>query len=426
MTENRLDFTTEYLTELMNHWVLFPPIMLIMHFAGAGRPDLLMWTLSGLFPLFFTLIRSRLKKILPFLGAHFALTFLSLIIPAEGKAGRLLCIFCAFCYMLSSCAASLKENRPSPEPLPPVLAVAVSFLSFLLHYYQGDIRGWEKYYMMILIACLALYNILQYLRHYLDFVYLNRSSAGHFPALEILRSGFGMVLGYTLLGASLMLLGMNAVWLERLAKVIKGGVLALLRAFFSLFRSHGEQSTVPGQAVSSAEEQMPVLPEAGEPSWIWRVLELVVGAVLSCLLVFGVIKGVICLIRWIREHFFSGLFQKKKAAENEVTDVRERCDMPGRKRRSPGGSFAPFLSPAARIRRLYKKTILFYSTEWPAKERSALSLLTAEECEERTGLTGMAEIYEQARYSERKLTGEDVKRMKEACLKRQMDSSRGF
>lgn len=414
MQENRLDLTTEYLAELINHWMLFPPVMLIMHFSGAKRPDLLMWALSGLFPLLFTLIRIRQKKFLTFLGSHLAVTFLSLVIPTAGKAGRLLCIFCAVYYMVSSCAASLKQKASSPEPLPSVLAVAVSALAFLLHYYQGDIRGWEKYYMVNLIGCLALCNIVQYLQRYLDFISLNRSSAGQFPAREILRSGLGLVLGYTLLGSILMLLGTNAVWLERLAGVIKGGLLAILRAFFSLFRSRGEQNAAPEQAASPPEAQMPLLPEAGEPSWFWKLLEIAVGVVLTCLFVCGVIIGVISLVRWIREHFLSGLFPRRKTAEDDVQDIRERCILPERERHPSGGFFLPFLSPSARIRRLYKKTVLLHSAE-ASKERSILPSLTARESEKMTGLTGMAEIYEQARYSERKLTGEDVRRMKAAC-----------
>ncbi len=48
-----------------------------------------------------------------------------------------------------------------------------------------------------------------------------------------------------------------------------------------------------------------------------------------------------------------------------------------------------------------------------AGDKSGLGLYTAREWERKLEVNGMAELYERARYSDREITGADVKRMKE-------------
>ncbi|MCM1027136.1 MAG: hypothetical protein NC432_11920 [Roseburia sp.] len=415
MKKKGIDLITEFLAEQMNHWILFPVFLLIQNFTRSERPDLLMWVLAGLFPFLFFLIRSRIKNFFLFLGAHLAVAALSLLVPAAGSVSRLLCILCAVGYLIRSCAVSLKHQELyNTEPLSPVLAAAVYVLAFLLHTYQGEIAGWEIYYLAALIGFFALYNIVQYLQHFMDFLFVNKSSAGNLPEQEMLRSGLGLVLGYTVLGSAVMFLGTNAVWLDRLAGLIKRGLFALLRAFFSLFQAEeGASEYIPDQAAPPSTGEMPFLPEAKEVFWLWRVLEAVAVIAVVCLLVYAAIRSLIRLIQWIRRHFRSGLFEARRIAEGESVDVREKW-VPSGQRRVPGNRSLPALSPAARIRRLYRKTMLSH-TPAEADNRKRLVFLTAREGEERTGLQGMAEVYELARYSGRKPTGEDVRRMKDAC-----------
>ena len=44
-----------------------------------------------------------------------------------------------------------------------------------------------------------------------------------------------------------------------------------------------------------------------------------------------------------------------------------------------------------------------------------MDIYTAKEWERKLETRGMSDLYEQARYSDRAVTGADVKRMKEAC-----------
>ena len=49
-----------------------------------------------------------------------------------------------------------------------------------------------------------------------------------------------------------------------------------------------------------------------------------------------------------------------------------------------------------------------------AQDKDSLSLYTAREWARKLALDGMADLYEQARYSDREITGADVKKMKDA------------
>lgn len=422
MKKRHLDFTTEFLAEQMNHWMMFPPAMAVMSFAGAVGPDLLMWAFAGLFPVLFFLIRVKCQRFWLFLAAHLAVAPLALLFPAADIVSRLLCVFCMLGYLIRSFSRSLKDDAPYTDPAHPLLAAALAAASFFLHRLQGGVQGWEKYYILSLIGFFSLYNIVQYLQHFLDFVTLNQSSAGSLPVSGMLRSGLILVLGYTLFGIAVMALGANIAWLDSALQAIKRLLLALLRAFFSLFlpKESGPE-IIPDQEAAPSLGDMPCLPEAEEPFWLWRLLELAIYAALICLLAYCVIRGVRALIRFIRERFSGGLPGHVGEKERAGTDLRERCDPMNPDRRAAGGFSMAFFSPTARIRTIYKKTIRARTPREELRERACVFRLTARENEKLLRLEGMAEIYEQARYSNLKMTGEDVKKMKAACAESKAD-----
>ncbi|MCM1189058.1 MAG: hypothetical protein NC541_07145 [bacterium] len=414
MKEQYLNFTTEFLVEQMNHWMLFPAVTAVSFFAGADRPDILLWALTGLFPVLFFLIRGRLQKLRFLLAAHFAAVAPAFFIPAD-VAGRLLCVLCAFGYLIYSLSLRLKRKELYTLPCHPFLAVAVTAVSFLLHRYQGRIDGWEHYYIIALIGFFFLYSIVQYLQHFADFLTLNRSTAGYLPAEDMLRSGLGLVLGYAFFGVLVMALSINITWLDGLVQALKQGLLSLLRAFFTFLAQSGEPGEFIPEGTSSAQEPF-LLPEAEETFWLWRVLEFLFTAALVCVFFYLVIKALIRFIRFLRRFFLGGLLRRETEANTEAaTDVREKCTPSKQKRRAGGGLSFSLRDPAFRVRRLYKKTVLSDALPGDKSDSRLFSRLTAREWEGRLHLDGMAEIYEKARYSGKKTTAEDVRRMKAVC-----------
>lgn len=414
-----VELITEFLTEQMNHWMLFPMAMTVMglssEYTGCTRPDFVMWLLAGFLPFLLFWARIRSGSFAVFLGIHGAGAVLALLIPSADTCSRVLCILCAAVYLIQSFYLRLKGNTLYIQPFHPAVAAGLSGAAAALLHYQGKF-SWDSYYIFLLICVFALYFVIYFLKQYLDFLALNGSSTGYLPAEEMLRSGLLLVLGYTLFSTAVMALASHFTWLEGLAETIKQGLFALLRAFFSLFQEEGgQQQITPTEAAPPLllEDGVP-LPVEEEPFWLWEILEVLLVLTLICGLLYGGIRLLVALVRFIRERFAQGPFRWKEEKEDDNNgDIRERCEIT--KESGGGGRKNPFtlLSPKARVRRLYKKKLLasVLSSDFPG----GLSLFTARESETKLQLEGMADIYERARYSDKKITNEDVRDMKNAC-----------
>ena len=73
-----------------------------------------------------------------------------------------------------------------------------------------------------------------------------------------------------------------------------------------------------------------------------------------------------------------------------------------------------FLSHRDRIRKLYREKLLSLAGDDPGK-KALLEQYTAREWERRLAADGMAQLYEQARYSPHEVTKTDVQKMKDRC-----------
>lgn len=424
MNRQKLILITEFLTVQLNHWVLFLPAITVMGLAagltGSTGPDWGMWALAGLLSFLCFLIRGRQRGFAGFCAAHFVLLALALLIPAADICSRILCtLYTVYC-LIRSFLIRFKESGGSSvtSAFSPAAVVAVAAASFLLQHFQGS-ADWDCFYFFPLIGCLALYNVVSYLDRYQEFLEQNKTTAGTLPAAEMLRSGLPPVLIYTLFCAAVMFLGANLSWLEEFAALVRKCLFALLRAFFSLFSAEegGQAEYVQEQPVLPTVGEIPPLPAEEKPFWLWSVLEAVIAIVILCGILYGTVRLIIFLVRFIREKF-SGGFGGKRTREPEIcADLRERC-LPEQSKASRAGAFSGFLSPEARIRRLYRKKLLSCAEELAGKGRR-ISLLTARESEKMLGLNGMADYYERARYSAERLTRQDVKGMQDACVGRE-------
>lgn len=416
MKKQHLSVIIEILTEQMNHWILFAPVTAILALSGASRPDLRMWFLTGLFPMLFFFIRVKARKFWVFTGAHLLAASALFLIPAASHVGRILCLLGVAGYLIWSLSLSMKQQNACMESFHPIFAVVLAAAFFLLHRSQGQIQGWEKYYTFSLAGFLVLYSIKGYLQNFLSFVELNASSTGFLPVSDMLRSGLGLVCGYTFIGAVLIVFSTNLSWLDSLVSIVRKGLLALLRAFLSLLSGGETGDVIPEQQEMINTGDLPLPAEAQETFLFWRVLEIAAYIALLGGGAYCLVRLLIWLVRYVRERFAGGFLLQRKVEEQENPDLREKC-IPAGKRPSSAGRELPFafLSPSARIRRLYKKTVLSQGARRAEKDLPSFSCLTARESEARLGLAGMADVYERARYSEQKMTAADVKRMKEAC-----------
>lgn len=417
MNIRKLELLHEIITEQMNHWLLYPIALTVMgsaeRYMNHPGPNVTLWALCGLFPVLFFLIRDRSKRFLPFLLLHLAAAAPAFFIAPFKTVEFFLCAACGIGYLVHSFLIKMRDEEPYTEPLHIVFGLLVSAVFILLLHYQRK-RDWDFYFVIALVCVFALYALTLYIRQYLEFLSVNESSAGYLPVSEMFRSGFGLVTGYSILGMVLLILLGNIGNYDGLEEAIKRWGQNILRKIASLFRTPNPEHETLTEAEMLSSEFLPT--EAGSPGLhlFWRILEIVGLVVLSAALAYFLIRGIIFLVRFLRERF-SRLFARKKNEQEslDVVDVREWCgtslNEPVKRRK-----FAELLSFEQRIRRLYKKHIRDSAQTLTKGDIRALRFLTPRECGQRLKEEQMAVIYEQTRYSNREATQDTLRQMKNA------------
>lgn len=421
----RIELVIEILTSVMNHWSFFPLVMtalgLSMRLMGIpieGAPDFLLWAVCGLIPISFFLARYYAERFWLFTLCHGAVLAVALAASAVllSTSQAVSCVTCAAAYIIYSFMLRLRENASVYSgSIHPLTALGLSAAANFLFHREDDMPDWDKYYLFILIGVLACYLMIHYLKHYLSFLRVNKSSAGYLPAKEILHSGIGFVLPYTLFGVLVLLLSLNVAWLEPILQVLKTGITSLLRILFMLLPRGGDSEVIIIEnAGGNSTDALAELPKS-ESFWLWELLEYVVIILFFCGCVYILFRAVKWLIRYIKEKFDNQKVDNQNiiTGQEDVYDVREKCNVEKRGSDSRSGGLFQRFTPVERVRKLYKKRVL--SGKIKKEDRGELKFMTAKECGEALSLPDMAMLYERARYSDREITAEDVKRMKLAC-----------
>lgn len=422
----RLELVIEILTSQMNHWVFFPLVMtalgLFMQISGnqmEDGPGLLQWAFYGLIPVACFWIRNYVNRFWLFVICHVAAIAAALSVARFLLHGNMvLGGICAAAYVVYSFTLRIKEEPDIYSGvIHPVTALVVSAVAnFMFH--RQEVPDWDKYYVFILIGVLAGYLIIYYLRHYLSFLRVNKSSTGYLPARDILQSGIGFVLPYTLVGVLILLLSLNVQWLEHVLRFLKEVLKIVLTLILRLLPGGGskEELLPPENTGSASNGGMLPLPKS-ETFWLWEVLEYVAIIAFAIWGIYLFVKAFRWFIQYLKVQFGRQMGSKQIVTGlDDVFDVREKCKIDKQKNESGGAGLFQRFTPVERVRRLYKKSVL--SGTVGAEDRESLKYMTAKECGKKLSLPDMAEIYGQARYSGKEIVPEDVKRMKLACSKK--------
>lgn len=414
----RISLLRELLVTQMNHWVLFPIYSILAvvlgDITGTGKPHMLLWLVLGIAPFSLYLGRCKLKKFRSLFALHFCVVLIMFLLPAENIVFRIFYGLIGIGYAVCSCYLwSATANRQDVKVYP-----LLTVLSYVICLYALHIQGhteWDTAYVILLILVLGIYFVIYYIEQYQNFLTVNNSSAGHIPASEMFRSGMGLVLGYTGIGTVALILFSNREWLRRILNIFKKLIISFLNLILSLFPDTAEDiaEEIPEETLEVVGDASGIFAE--ETFWFWEVLEYVIMFAVLVLLIFALIKLALFLTRFIKEKLKGFSADKSKTPEEEVFDVREKCDIvknqKNRNRRFPFLN----LSPTERIRSYYKKRILSSRSDFPQGSEDKLNLYTARESSKILEREKLADIYEKARYSNQECDSEDVRRMKEAC-----------
>lgn len=439
MKRNRIYFYQELLITQINNLIFFPLAMTIVtlfrDLVAPIRPSMLLWMLCGVIPLLLYLIRCRLTKFVPFIGAHvgvmvfiFGFTKFAVNIPLEifqtfqSPVNRALFVIMAFFFTSFSIYMKMKGEVDDNIFSMPV-AVGVAAVSLYLQHYQGN-KNWDSYYIITVIIILALYFIYRYLAEYLNFLVVNSSSTGVLPEKEIFSSGLRLAVLYTLAGAIILVCTSRITWLKAILGVFRNILRVIVQVIALLFLDYVPQTTTITQTTQEEQVSEELLAVTSEPAMIWKILEVVAVIALFAGLLFAFVKLMVKLIAFIKKAMLRNVRTHDETI-SEVQDVREKCT-PIRKKKAKKQTtdFLHFLDAKERIRRIYKKKVLAYKPlsldDTRKRQRRTFDpekpqLYTAREMQLEMGADAFAEIYEKARYSDCDCIGQDVKRMKELC-----------
>lgn len=421
MNIKRLRFISEILIEQMNHWMLFPIAMMLSGITlqldrNYGVMLLIMWELCSLLPFIFYKLRTRAKSVAGFLLQHplTAIVPTAAAIAVTSLAGypnfmcAFICMSSALMYTVHSVYLYLKKAECFTSPIPIPVAVGIAAVAVLFENSSAvssdRSRAWMGYFYIPLVIAIGLFFVIMYIQRYIDFLNVNKSSAGYIPAAEMFHSGLGLSLAYTAFGVVVMGLIAFGPWLKNIGLSLGNLVAVFIRWLTSLLS--GRQEEMPEDEFSPEFSMSPGWQVNG-PFWLWEVLQYVALAAVIVLIAVMLIRLLIRLIRYLQGLALSRVRQPEDEY-GDVFDVREKCDPADRSagRRKKGlGSF----SYSDRIRRIFRAKVMAFDKE------KRPDLYTAREWERKLSVSGMAAVYEQARYSGQEMTAEDVKRMKDAC-----------
>lgn len=411
MKQEKIIVWSDILATQMNHWTLFSIAAMASIMAGVAAPPVALWSFCGLVPVFFFFIRRYTNGFFTMALSHIICLALFFVLPFPNFTAKVMFCLYGIGLFINSFVIRLRTEERLDEAITPPAAVGIIAVSLFVLYYQ-ERPGFDLYYIAMAATYFICYYIRCYLQHYLYFMTVNANSTGYIPHKEIFASGIRLTALFSFFAVILLVLFSDIGWLSELARQLKNGIIWLREHgvfawLASLFDKEYEPLANQENNVELSSGFMPL--EPGEPGLFWVILEkaamIIVPIAIVCLLCFALFQ----FIKMLKE-----IFRKKRLLDEEtngesIRDIRETYEI--KKEKGTQKEFFAFLSPAERIRRIYKQRIWTKRATLSAKgnERS-LHTYTARECGLLLSENELALVYEKARYSDAKCTRDDVKR----------------
>ena len=412
MKQEKIIAWSDILATQMNHWTLFSIAAMASIIAGVTAPPVVLWLFCGLIPIFFFFIRRYTNGFFTMALSHTVCLVLFFFLPYPNLITKIMFCLYGIGLFINSFVIRLRTGQRLDEAISPPAAVGIIAVPLFVLYYQEH-PGFDIYYIAMAAIYFICYYIRYYLQHYLYFMTVNANSTGYIPHKEIFASGIRLTGIFSFFAVILLVLFSDIGWLSELARQLKNGIIwlrehGIFAWLASLFDKEYEPITNQGNnAEQLSSGFMPL--ELGEPGLFWVVLEkaalTIVPIVIFCLLCFVLFQ----FIKMLKE-----IFRKKRILDEEtigesIRDIRETYEI--KKERGAQKEFFAFLSPAERIRRIYKQRIWTKRAALAAKGNDhPLHTYTARECGLLLSESELALVYEKARYSNAKCTKDDVKR----------------
>lgn len=408
MKRSSIELLRELVIIQMNHCFYSAAAMLALALFGSSSPFLGLCMLLGALPVYELWVRRRAKRLFVFLLLSMLPPVLFFLLPVQGNAQKLLPVLFGLLYAVISVYLRIKTDTDETQAISPIFAAGT--LGGLLIVMKNYVRQeWEACFLLCGLIFFALYLIQYYLTQYLRFLTVNESSAANIPERAIFTTGLRQTAMFTAAATLLVAAAANIGWLAFALSALKKALTAFIRRYLQLTPGQTESFYDTGESAQAGG--MELLPEAGEPSLFWVILEYIAIAGVLLLLSGLLLYGLFCGYRALRRGFFGERRKKEKEllAEEDVHEQVALAKKEGLRKRKAGGP--SMFSPAERIRRSYRRRVegerfLLVGDG----ERSQLRYLTAKQCCDKINAPELLEAYEKARYSQSVCTNEDYRR----------------
>lgn len=441
--ERSLKTTAEVLEILLNFTlVLGAETVADAAFGGFSAPVYVLFIPLAA-PLLFYAARKHSKNLLLFLAVHAA------VIAALNYAGGFLPVpllwktaFTAVGVVYAVMSLKIRltcRGDGEGEASVSFMAIAATALFFGGSRLGGDAACARILWLALL--WLPGHWIKDYLENFLNYMKMNRRAAGAMPEKRIFRGGVLLVAGYSGFCLAVLTLYSKTALVARLSGLVRKAGLLLVRLLLRLlllFHGGEEEEAVVTAAEGGADPMM-FLPAAEEtPLWM-QILDKILVAAVTVLIIAGLIAAVVMLIRYVIQSFYGREKEKKEIRQEGFVEEEERLEKKksGASRRVPGIGG----TPVQRVRRCFKRAVQDAMKQnnrsrdsAPERKRHGLLSaagegtlgLTADACgtktarelaelcgsvcgQEKADWEALTALYEEARYAQRAVTKEDAR-----------------
>lgn len=406
MKISSVNYLNEVLTSQLNHWAFMPIALLVLSLrymddaVMPASPNLIMFTILGLLPLYHYFLRKYVNKLVLFMITTLLPVALMWLVKGNSN-DKIVLALCVFGYIIYSFAKRFRSDSYSIADSYIGLGAVLAFIPLSIFFmYQAKATGWIYVYVYYIVIYAGFYFIYSYVDNFCSYVFLNKNSTSHMPQKQMFREGFLMVCIYSVIAVIVLFIYAK---LDALSKYVRAFFEAIGR-FIKWLLSHinlsnGDTSDTI-DLTSNGGETSGISLEPGEAGLFWIILEYIAFAAFFALVIWGIIKIFVIIVTYFKSHWTSVSVEKDSL--DDVVDVRESVDIVHKKAKTPPKFFERFLNPRDRVRAIYKRTVMKIKDADP-------SILTPDEAGDLVNNKNLADVYNKARYSDYNILDSEIK-----------------
>lgn len=412
MNSNRLTILRQFLVSQFNHWSLFAIAfgfaLILDDSLKCGQLPAWQWGVAGIIYFFMYFVRRNIPQLWASAMLHIPIVILFGLVPFGNVCHCVVFFIFGTVYAAMSIRHQLVFKTMSDNTISMPVVIGITFLMLGLQHYFGIEENDDicKYTVILLIV---IYFIQYYLEHFISFVSLNKDSTGCLPAKEILGSGMGLVMLFSVGTVAVLLMSTDFTWLKSIISFFRDTVAAWIRELLSGMR--GADPVVIENGEKKTDGLMETLQNipAQEETILSKIVNVAGTVVIAVAVTIAVILVIFEVIRLIKDL----IRIRTKEEELGVVDTYEKLEK--KHVRTVKTEKLRGLTPQMKIRRMYKRKIS-HDRKKIIGNASAfyLNRFTSGECEKALCLDGMSRVYDKARYSGETVTDEDVRAMKDS------------